>query len=378
VTTSRERPTLDEVAARAGVGRGTVSRVINGSPQVSERARQAVEAAVHELGYVPNLAARTLVTRRTDAVALVVSESGERLFGEPFFAGVVRGISAGVTAAGRQLVLALTETVEGGRPLERYLTPQHVDGVLLLSLHGDDPLPALLRDRGLPVVLGGRPSGHYNGPCVDVDNVGGARAGVAHLIERGRRNIATITGPLDMGAGQDRLRGYEQALADAGRTSDPTLVEVGDFSEASGEHAMRRLLERRGDLDAVFAADDLMAVGAMRALQEAGLRVPGDVAVVGFDDSPLSRVTTPPLTTVRQPVEVMGRAMAEILVARRGCSRGAVGGAVGRLTARRGWPRSCWPRGRSRPGGCAARPPRACRPCGSRRPYPGAAGTPGA
>src|ERR687893_3328502 len=120
------QPTLEEVAARAGVGRGTVSRVINGSPQVSERARQAVESAVHELGYVPNLAARTLVTRRTDAVALVVSESEDRLFGEPFFAGVVRGISAGVTAAGRQLVLALTETHDGGRPLERYLSPQHV------------------------------------------------------------------------------------------------------------------------------------------------------------------------------------------------------------------------------------------------------------
>jgi len=314
VTTSRERPTLDEVAARAGVGRGTVSRVINGSPQVSERARQAVEAAVHELGYVPNLAARTLVTRRTDAVALVVSESEDRLFGEPFFAGVVRGIGAGVTAAGRQLVLALTETHDGGRPLERYLTPQHVDGVLLLSLHGDDPLPALLRDRGLPVVLGGRPSGSYDGACVDVDNVGGAHSGVAHLIARGRRRIATITGPLDMGAGQDRLRGYQDALAEAGWEPDPSLVEVGDFSEASGEHAMRQLLERRSDLDAVFAADDLMAVGAMRALREAGRRIPEDVAVVGFDDSPLSRVTTPPLTTVRQPVEEMGRAMAEILV----------------------------------------------------------------
>jgi DNA-binding LacI/PurR family transcriptional regulator len=314
VTTSRERPTLDEVAARAGVGRGTVSRVINGSPQVSEKARQAVEAAVHELGYVPNLAARTLVTRRTDAVALVVSESEDRLFGEPFFAGVVRGISAGVTAAGRQLVLALTGTHDEGRPLERYLTPQHVDGVLLLSLHGADPLPALLRDRGLPVVLGGRPTGHYDGACVDVDNVGGAHSGASHLIARGRQRIATITGPLDMGAGQDRLRGVETALAEAGRQVDASLVETGDFSEASGELAMRRLLERRPDLDAVFAANDPMAVGAMRALHGAGRRIPEDVAVVGFDDSPLSRATTPPLTSVRQPVEEMGRAMADALI----------------------------------------------------------------
>jgi DNA-binding LacI/PurR family transcriptional regulator len=314
VSAPRERPTLDQVAALAGVGRGTVSRVINGSPQVSPRTRQAVEAAVAELGYVPNLAARALVTRRTDAVALVVSESEDRLFGEPFFAGVVRGIGSAVAAAGRQLVLALTDGPYDQRPLERYLTPQHVDGVLLLSLHGDDPLPHHLREHGLPVVLGGRPAGSWRGPYVDVDNVGGARAGVAHLLQHGRRRIATIAGPQDMGAGQDRLAGYRQALAAAGLPVDDGLVAEGDFSEASGVAAMRSLLGRRPDVDAVFAANDLMAVGALRTLREAGRSVPADVAVVGFDDSPLSRVTEPPLSTVRQPVEEMGRRMAELLV----------------------------------------------------------------
>jgi DNA-binding LacI/PurR family transcriptional regulator len=312
MTISGERPTLDQVALRAGVGRGTVSRVINGSPQVSERTRQLVEAAVAELGYVPNLAARALVTRRTDAVALVISESEDRVFAEPFFAGLVRGISAGVAAAGRQLVLALTSGHE--RPLEHYLTPQHVDGVLMASLHGDDPLPGRLRDRGLPVVLGGRPPGGFDGACVDVDNVGGARSGVAHLVERGRRRIATITGPRDMGAGQDRLAGYCAALAAAGMAADASLVVEGDFSEVSGLAAMRELLARHPDVDAVFAANDPMAAGALRALREAGRRVPDDVAVVGFDDSPVSRMTEPPLTTVRQPVEQMGREMAEMLV----------------------------------------------------------------
>lgn len=312
MTISGERPTLDQVAERAGVGRGTVSRVINGSPQVSEHTRLAVEAAVAELGYVPNLAARALVTRRTDAVALVISESEERVFSEPFFAGVVRGISAGVTAAGRQLVLALA--VDSDRPLERYLTQQHVDGVLLVSLHGDDPLPELLRARGLPVVLGGRPPGGYGGAYVDVDNVGGAQAGVAHLIARGRRRIATISGPQDMGAGQDRLVGYRAALADAGLPEDPALVVEGDFSEVSGLQAMRGLLAGHPDVDGLFAANDLMAIGALRALRDTGRRVPEDVAVVGFDDSPLSRVTDPPLSTVRQPVEEMGREMAEMLV----------------------------------------------------------------
>jgi DNA-binding LacI/PurR family transcriptional regulator len=314
MTASRERPTLDQVAARAGVGRGTVSRVINGSPQVSDRARQAVEAAVAELGYVPNLAARALVTRRTDTVALVVSESEDRLFTEPFFAGVVRGIGAGVAAAGRQLVLALSDAAHDERPLERYLTPQHVDGVLLLSLHGDDPLPQHLAEHGLPVVLGGRPAGRWRGPYVDVDNVGGARAGVTHLLERGRRRIATITGPQDMVAGQDRLAGYRRALADARVPEDADLVVAGDFSEASGLTAMRSLLERRPDVDAVFAANDPMAAGALRAIREAGRSVPAEVAVLGFDDSPLARVTEPALSTVRQPVEEMGRRMAELLV----------------------------------------------------------------
>jgi len=312
VTAPTDRPTLDQVAERAGVGRGTVSRVINGSPQVSEHTRRAVEAAVAELGYVPNLAARALVTRRTDAVALVISESEERVFSEPFFAGVVRGISAAVSAAGRQLVLALAAGEE--RPLERYLTPQHVDGVLLVSLHGDDPLPELLRTRGLPVVLGGRPPSGYGGAYVDVDNVGGAQAGVAHLVACGRKRIATIGGPRDMGAGQDRLAGYRAALAAAGLEEDPGLLVEGDFSEVSGLQAMRSLLACHPDLDAVFAANDLMAIGALRALRESGRRVPEDVAVVGFDDSPLSRVTDPPLSTVRQPVDEMGREMAEMLL----------------------------------------------------------------
>jgi DNA-binding LacI/PurR family transcriptional regulator len=308
------RPTLEQVAARAGVGRGTVSRVINGSSQVSPQTREAVEAAVAELGYVPNLAARALVTRRTDTVALVISESGDRLFTEPFFAGVVRGISAGVGEAGRQLVLALTADTDDERPLERYLTPQHVDGVLLLSLHGEDPLPWHLRERGLPVVLGGRPTGGYDVPFVDVDNIGGAKVGVAHLVQRGRRRIATLTGPSDMGAGQDRLAGYLAALDEAGLPRDEALVREGDFSEASGVAGMQALLERSPDLDGLFAANDLMAIGAMRALREAGRSVPGDVAVVGFDDSPLARVTSPALSSVRQPTEEMGRRMAAMLM----------------------------------------------------------------
>ena len=310
------RPTLEEVAARAGVGRGTVSRAINGSPQVSEQARKAVLTAIDELGYVPNRAARSLVTRRTDTVALVISESEERFFAEPFFAGVVRGVSTALAASPRQLVLAMAQSGGERERLQHYLTGQHVDGVLLLSLHGDDPLPERLAANGLPVVVGGRHSGAETTCWVDMDNVGGGTQATSHLIESGRNRIATITGPSDMTAGASRLRGYRQALAAADLPEDENLVVAGDFSELSGYDAMGTLLKRVPDLDAVFAASDLMASGALRRLREAGRTVPDDVAVVGFDDSPISRHTTPLLTTVHQPVELMGRTMAELLVAR--------------------------------------------------------------
>jgi DNA-binding LacI/PurR family transcriptional regulator len=298
--------------------------VVNGSPQVSQETRAAVLAAIEELGYVPNRAARALVTQRTDSVALVVSESEERVFGEPFFAGIVRGISAVLADTELQLWLALAQSPTERQRVEGHLTSQHVDGVMLLSLHDADPLPGLLADRGLPTVLGGRParmlrpggSGDEGVSYVDVDNEGGAKQAVTHLVASGRRRIGVIAGPQDMGVGVARLAGYCDALRDAGVPEDQTLIAYGDFSELSGVRATNQLLSRRPDLDALFAASDLMAVGALRALREAGRRVPADVAVVGFEDSTLARQTDPPLTTVFQPVEAMGREMARLLVAR--------------------------------------------------------------
>ncbi|WP_431945149.1 LacI family DNA-binding transcriptional regulator [Micromonospora marina] len=320
-TRSLGRPTLDAVAARAGVGRGTVSRVVNGSPQVSPEARAAVQQAIAELGYVPNRAARALVTQRTDSVALVVSESGERVFTEPFFAAIVRGVSSGLVETPMQLWLAMVQSPIERERVEHHLTNQHVDGVLLLSLHDADPLPTLLEERGLPAVLGGRPARmlHPNAQpawFVDMDNVGGARQAVEHLFRQGRRRVATIAGPQDMGAGLARLSGYQEAVRAAGGRVDPGLIAYGDFSEGSGTAAMRRLLDACPELDAVFVASDLMAFGALRALREAGRRVPEDVAVIGFDDAPIARQAEPPLTTVFQPVEEMGRQMARLLVSR--------------------------------------------------------------
>ena len=308
------RPTLDAVAARAGVGRGTASLVVNGSPQVSPHARAAVEAAIAELGYVPNRAARTLVTRRTESVALVVSESQERVFGEPFFAGVVRGISAALLDTPMQLWLAMAQSPEHRQRVERHLTPQHVDGVLLLSLHDADPLPGVLERRGMPTVVGGSPADPDSGFSVDVDNAGGARKAVAHLLGLGRGRVATIAGPQDMPVGRSRLAGFRNAVRAAGL--DPELVAYGDFTEAGGAAAMRGLLARTPDLDAVFVASDLMACGALQVLRETGRRVPRDVAVVGFENSPVARPSDPPLSTVNQPVEEMGRRMVDLLIAR--------------------------------------------------------------
>ncbi|MFH8572753.1 LacI family DNA-binding transcriptional regulator [Streptomyces sp. NPDC017993] len=309
------RPTLEDVAARAGVGRGTASRVINGSPRVRPATREAVERAVAELGYVPNRAARALAANRTDALALVIPEPETRLFAEPYFSGIIRGVSAELAATDYQLLLTLIATPQERRRLAQFLTAQRVDGVLLLSVHADDPLPALLDRLALPAVLSGRRTARESVPYVDSDNAGGARAATEHLLATGRRAIATITGPLDMYVARCRLDGYRQALAAAaGRHPAPPLVAHADFTEESGRRAMAELLDRNPGLDAVFAASDVMAAGARAVLRERGRRVPDDVALVGFDDSPVARHMEPPLTSVRQPIEDMGRAMVRVLL----------------------------------------------------------------
>uniref|UniRef100_A0AAU2VVF0 LacI family transcriptional regulator n=1 Tax=Streptomyces sp. NBC_00008 TaxID=2903610 RepID=A0AAU2VVF0_9ACTN len=308
------RPTLEEVAARAGVGRGTASRVINGSPRVSAHTREAVEAAVAELGYVPNRAARALAGNRTDAIALVVPESESRFFAEPYFSDIVRGVGAALADTEMQLLLTLVGGDRERRRLAQYLTAHRVDGVLLVSVHADDPLPDLLEQLGMPAVMNGRRSAAEPLPSVDSDNFEGARGAVQHLVSRGRRSIATITGRLDVYASQGRLDGYRKALADAGLEPDERLIAPADFSEEGGVRAMRELLDRRPDVDAVFAASDLMAAGARQVLREAGRRIPDDVALIGFDDSAVARHMDPALTSVRQPIEEMGRTMTRVLL----------------------------------------------------------------
>jgi DNA-binding LacI/PurR family transcriptional regulator len=309
----RTRPTLEAVAEHAGVSRATVSRVVNGSPNVRRPLRVRVERSIAALGYVPNQAARTLVTRRNDAVAVIVAEPETRLFGDPFFGMHLRGMSRELTAADYQLVLLLVEDRDDYARIGRYLSGQHVDGALIFSLHEDDPLPAMARRVGLPTVYGGRPSWPADDGTiyVDSDNRGGARLAVEHLLSLGRRRIAHISGPLDQTSAMDRQLGYQDALPAA----DPALLAHGDFTRSGGARAMARLLEAAPDVDAVFAGNDLMASGALAVLHERGRRVPQDVAVVGFDDiESVALDTTPPLTTIRQDVEEIGREMTRLLL----------------------------------------------------------------
>jgi DNA-binding LacI/PurR family transcriptional regulator len=307
-----QRPTLEEVARRAGVSRATVSRVVNGSTTVAGPIQEAVRRAVAELGYVPNLAARSLVTHRTDSVALVLPEAATRVFSDDqVFPRIIQGVSRELEAADKQLVLMLAGSPAGHARVRRYTTGGHVDGVLFASLHGADPLPGALAALGIPVVCSGRPLGGEPVPYVDVDHARGVSRAVGHLIDSGRRRIATIAGPQDMVAGIERLTGYRDTVAAAGL---PELVGYGDFTRESGAAAMRDLLDRHPDLDAVFAASDLMAHAALRTLREAGRRVPRDVAVIGFDDIESTAYTDPPLTTVRQPIEEIGRAMTRLLL----------------------------------------------------------------
>ncbi|MDQ1679876.1 MAG: hypothetical protein QOI42_735 [Frankiaceae bacterium] len=313
--------TLEHVAKVAGVSRATVSRVINDIPTVGPDLRRIVQDAIDATGYVPNRAARSLVTRRTGSVALIVSEPADRhspekffdrIFTDPFFGRVMSGALPVLHRAGIQLVLAPAEDRAARQQLVNYLRQGHVDGVLHISGEVDDPLPDVLAGYGIPSVLHSRPSHPVAISYVHLDQEAGGRLAADHLWARGCRHLATITGPPDMRVSRERLAGFCEALAARGIV-DVATVE-GGFTRESGEDAMGRLLEEHPDIDGLFVASDLMAEGALPVLRESGRRVPGDVAVVGFDDSSAALACRPRLTTVREPVEDMAGEMARMLL----------------------------------------------------------------
>ncbi|MFJ2645403.1 LacI family DNA-binding transcriptional regulator [Streptomyces sp. NPDC087420] len=350
---SAAAPTLEDVARAAGVSRATVSRVVNGVRNVDPAIQEAVRQAVAATGYTPNRAARSLVTRRADAIALVVSgaaaddameepgpASGERENGgsagggvdededtdggsvsftarvsaDPFFGRVVTGVVNHLRPRGMYPMLMFAGTARARDEVVSYIRQGNTDGALVVSAHAEDPLPSLLTEAGLSAVLYGRPTRPVRISYVDLAQRDGARLAAERLLERGCRRIVTITGPLEAPVGQDRLTGFRETLARRGYPEVPAVE--GRFSQESGEAAMARLLAEHPDLDGVFAANDLMAAGACHVLREHGRRVPEDVAVIGFDDNGVAAACRPPLTTIRQPVEEMAAAMVDLLLDR--------------------------------------------------------------
>jgi DNA-binding LacI/PurR family transcriptional regulator len=313
---SKRPPTIHDVAAESGVSRGTVSRVLQGGQNVSPAAQEAVNAAIRKLGYVVNRAARSLVTRRAGSVAFLLSETQERLFQDPNLATLLRGCTTALAAHEIPLILIAAGTEAERRRIAPYLSAHQVDGVLLFTSNRGTPMIDLLRRAELPFVCCGKPFGQRGVlSYVAADDREGARAMVGYLLESGRKRVGHIAGPLDGPGGQERLLGYREMLTEYGVRYDKRLVATGDYSRASGEDCMRQLLARAPGLDAVFVASDLMAEGALVAIDRAGLSVPDDVAVGGFDDSPVAIATRPPLTTMRQPWERISEMMVRQLLA---------------------------------------------------------------
>lgn len=310
----RRQPTLDEVAERAGVSRSAASRVLNNAPHVSPEKRAAVQRAIRELDYVPNTTARALATRQRGAVALVISGEAPSIFADPFFAKVIVGASAALEEADLHLMLCLAASDRSRRRLAELLRARGVDGAMLMAVRENDPVLHIAGEAEVPVVFGGRPAGFEAPWYVDVDNVGGARQATEHLLARGRRRVGMISGLPDTQASRARHRGYREAMVLAGLR--PIPPEHGDFTEPSGAAAMAALLKREPDTDGVFAANDNMAAGALRALRGAGRAVPRDVAVVGFDDLDIAQIAEPSLTTVHQPIQALGNETARMLVGR--------------------------------------------------------------
>jgi LacI family transcriptional regulator len=305
--------TLESVAELSGVSRSTVSRVINDQPGVKPEVRRRVWEIIEQTGFQPNQAARTLASSRSGIIGLVIPHVVSSLFGDPYFPRLIQGITQACNRHDLNLTLFVFHTEEEEGSLHRrILNTGFLDGLIIASSHFQDPLIPHLLSTGLPFVVIGRQDRFPEASFVDVDNLNGAYAATSHLLRQGRQRVATITGPQDMVAGVDRLQGYRQALSQKSHGFDPALVAEGDFTEESGYAAMIQLLPARPD--AVFVASDMMALGALRAIEAAGLNVPGDIAVAGFDDILPPDAARPPLTTIRQPIRRSGVAAVNVLL----------------------------------------------------------------
>ena len=308
---------LEEVARLAGVSRSTVSRVINGERWVSERSRARVEEAIRLLNFHPNSAARSLASRRTRIIGILIPAHVSDIFDEPFFAQLIQGAVEACNASDHDLMLLMDPSADpliAQRLYRRIIQGRHLDGIVIAASVVEDPIIAQLEADHFPFVLVGRhPQRQVS--FVDVDNRLAAQQVVAHLLDHGYRTIAMIAGVPNMIASIDRQVGYVDALGDAGIPFVPDLVVHGEFTRRGGYRAMQELLARpAGAPRAVFVASDTMASGALQALRDDGCRVPDDVAVFGFDGSERTTISQPILSTVVQPIAEMGGEAVRVLL----------------------------------------------------------------
>jgi LacI family transcriptional regulator len=305
--------TLEEIARLSGVSRSTVSRVINQHPNVSEDVRNRVLTVIQETGYHPNLAARTLASKRSWMLGLLLPRSVSSFFADPYFPRLTQGVAQACNQYDYTLGLFLIGSKEDEEKIfPRVSRKGMLDGILIQSGQIGDQLIDRLVISNIPVVVIGRPFYSKDVSFIDVDNISGAYNAVSHLIRLGYQRIGTITGLPGSAETMDRVEGYQKALLERGRNVEGELIAEGDFTEAGGYYAMQKLLPAKPD--AVFAASDLMAIGAMRTVREAGLKIPEDVAFVGFDDVAIATYADPQLTTIRQPIVRFGFNAVEILI----------------------------------------------------------------
>jgi len=310
---AKPRPTYSAIAKMSGVSEATVSRVLNGDSRVNPDRIAAVHKAVEQLGYRKNRAATALASGRTGLIAVVIDDDLS-IFADPFWGTVTSGISRILLENQLQTVLMVTAVNNVDGPVAHYLESREVDGAIFFQLH-KDAMVRKLSKAGLPIVITGSPHTDVDLIFVDTDNFGGGHAATKHLMSRGCKTVAIITGDISTTAGQQRLDGYNQVYRELGRVPSKALVRHGDYSYESGYAQMSHLLQNNPDVDGVFACNDLMALGAIAAIEESGRVVPDDVAVIGFDDSIMARTSRPQLTTVRQDIAALGEAAALLMIA---------------------------------------------------------------
>lgn len=307
--------TIIDVARKARVSPSTVSRVIADHPHISQETKDRVRAVMRELGYYPNAIARSLVNKTSNSLGVIRSRTNEQTFANPFFPDVIRGISSVANQHHLNLVLSTSSCPEQEeKECLDMLRQRQVDGVVILASHRNDQLIPCLFNEGFPFVLIGRYEGTEEINWVNNDNVLAAREAVEFLLSKGYREIACLAGDPEFIVSHDRVQGYIEVLESNGLVVDKDLIEYSDFSLDGGIEAVKRLLNKGRRFTGLFCVDDLLAVGAIQALQQEGFVVGKDIGVIGFNNTILGACIDPPLSTVHVPIYELGQAAAELLV----------------------------------------------------------------